>query len=114
MNIFEELDYKLTELKKFYFFEYFHILLRSVEKYYEKDRAFQHFRTLKENLNLGESRYKKIGSFATELTHKQLTRYRYTFQEVEEEASSLGLILVTDLKLELTKKGIELLEVYNK
>jgi len=114
MNIFEELDYKLTELKKFYFFEYFHILLRSVEKYYEKDRAFHHFRTLKENLNLGESRYKKIGSFATELTHKQLTRYRYTFQEVEEEASNLGLIIVSDLKLELTKKGTELLETYNK
>lgn len=111
-NIFNELQYKLSETKKFYFFDYFYVLLKSIQKYEEEDRVFQNFRNLKEALNLGESRYKKIGSISDKISEKQLTRYKYTFLEVVEESQLLGLILVDSNKLRLSELGKRLLTEY--
>lgn len=113
MDIFEILNYKLSEAKKFYFFDYFYVLLKSTQKFDDEERVFQNFQYLKEALNLGESRYKKIGSISDKITNKQLTRYKYTFQEVVEESQLLGIIhLENGKKIKLTELGNNLLSKY--
>ncbi|WP_345953002.1 hypothetical protein [Mucilaginibacter sp. PAMB04168] len=113
MDIFSHMTPRLTDTKKFYFLEYFYILLKSIEKFKNVNAVFEHFKTLKENLSLGESRYKKIGIAAEELTNKQLGRYKYTFKEVLEECAIYGLIesTVTN-QFTLTTKGTKLLNTY--
>ncbi|MDB5130844.1 MAG: hypothetical protein JWR02_593 [Mucilaginibacter sp.] len=112
VNIFDQLNYKLSEVKKFYFFEYFYILLKSVQKFEEKERIFFHFQNLKEALNLGDSKYKRIGSISDIITDKQLLRYRYTFQQVVDESLSLNLINFDDGNFILTEKGKSILQIY--
>lgn len=113
MDIFEQLDYKLSEVKKFYFFDYFYILLKAVEKANRSPRVFLHFQNLKEALNLGESKYKKIGAGSDTISDSMFNRYWYTFNEVVEESESLGLISQNANLITLTEKGYSILQVYD-
>jgi hypothetical protein len=116
MNLLKEINYKLTSVGKFYFLDYFYILLKSVTTVPDgnRDDIFDHFRTLKDSHQLGESKYKKISLFE-ELSGKQLGRYRYTFNQIIEESRLYELIINTDNhKIILTKLGSELLELYDK
>jgi hypothetical protein len=112
VDIFEQLDYKLSEVKKFYFFDYFYILLKAIEKADGSHRVFLYFQNLKEALNLGESKYKKIGTISDTISDSMFNRYWYTFNEVVEESESLGLIVQTGNIMKLTDKGASLLKVY--
>ncbi|MCZ4221935.1 hypothetical protein [Pedobacter rhodius] len=111
MNIFEQLNYKLSEVKKFYFFDYFYILLKAIEEA-EGFNVFVRFQNLKQALNLGESKYKKIGAIAETISDSMLNRYWYTFGEVVEESVTLGLIQHQGNKYKLSEKGYGLLETY--
>jgi len=114
MDLFNQHTPKLTDTKKFYFLEYFYILLKSIERVKDFDEVFQSFKAYKENLSLGESRYKKIAIIAEELTSKQIGRYKYTFNEVIGESLTYELISFNDeVNLLLTDKGIKLLNIYN-
>lgn len=112
VDMFDQLNYKLSEVKKFYFFDYFYILLKAIEEAAEKPRVFVYFQNLKQALNLGESKYKKIGAISDTISDSMFNRYWYTFSEVVEESSNLGLIIVTNNKFKLTEKGNSLLLIY--
>jgi hypothetical protein len=111
VDIFEQLDYKLSEVKKFYFFDYFYILLKSIAKADGINRVFLRFQNLKEALNLGESKYKKIGTISDTISDSMFNRYWYTFNEVADESESLGLITY-GTSIKLTEKGNSLLLTY--
>lgn len=111
MNIFEQLNYKLSEVKKFYFFDYFYILLKAIDEA-EGFNVFIRFQNLKQALNLGESKYKKIGAIAETISDSMLNRYWYTFGEVVEESVTLGLIQIINNKYKLSEKGYGLLQTY--
>lgn len=112
MDIFEHLEYNLSEVKKFYFFDYFYILLKAVAKSDSSSRVFVNFQNLKESLNLGESKYKKIGVISDTVSDSMFNRYWYTFNEVVEESEALGLI-TRGLNYKLTEKGTLLLDTYD-
>lgn len=79
-------------VKKFYFVEYFYILLKSAEHYSYKELVFENFKTLKDKFQLGESKYRKLTKDDEDLSESQLSRYRYTFDQVIGEAVDYGLI----------------------
>jgi hypothetical protein len=83
---------QLGSVKKFYFLEYFYVLLKSVEKYPDRQEVFESFKTLKHKHRLGESKYRKLTSEDENLTKAQLDRYRYTFGLVIDEAKEYHLI----------------------
>jgi len=112
VDIFEHLEYNLSEVKKFYFFDYFYILLKAVAKSDSSSRVFVNFQNLKESLNLGESKYKKIGVISDTVSDSMFNRYWYTFNEVVEESEALGLI-TRGLNYKLTEKGTLLLDTYD-
>ncbi len=103
----------LQSVKKFYFLDYFYILLQSIEKQSQPDDVFETFKILKQKHRLGESKYKKLTEDGKELTQKQQQRYRYTFKQVVEESKEYNFIIEEDDKaLRLTQKGRELLSKY--
>ena len=79
-------------VRKFYFLEYFYILLRSIERYREREQVFNSFKLLKQEHRLGESKFKKLTVEAEDLTPTQLSRYRYTFGQVLEDAKEYRLV----------------------
>ena len=103
----------LHTVKKFYFLEYFHVLLQSVERYSERESVFNSFRTLKQEHRLGESKYKTLSLDSNNLTAVQLNRYRFTFDQVIDETKGFDLI-TEDRKLDLylTEQGKKLLLQY--
>jgi hypothetical protein len=107
---------KMTQLgsvKKFYSLEYFYILLKSVEKYADRQEVFDSFKTLKHKHRLGESKYRKLTSEDENLTKAQLDRYRYTFGQVIAESKEYELIQESpNDNFKLTKKGRDLLGQY--
>lgn len=109
-----ELAKSLNAVKKFYFLEYFYVLLKSVEKYSDREQIFNSFRELKKERRLGESKYKKLVSEKEKLTKVQLDRYRYTFGEVIYEASQYKLINIKKSFLYLTELGKDLIDIYEK
>ncbi len=111
MDMFNHVNTRLTDTKRFYFFEYFYILLKSIDKYNSKKDIFESFKVLKDNLFLGESKYKKIWT-DEELSEKQIRRYKYTFNEVIDETKAYNLIEIRGGFYELTKEGKKLLEVF--
>jgi hypothetical protein len=114
MELFNVTIPRLTDTKKFYFLEYFYILLKSVEKFNEPQEVFSSFKEYKENLFLGESRYKKIATSSEELTNKQIGRYKYTFNEVLEESKIYELVISDkEGNLKIGKNGKELLKFYD-
>lgn len=103
----------LHSVKRFYFLEYFYILLKSVEKYSDKEQVFNSFKTMKHEHRLGESKYKKLTAESENLTITQLNRYRFTYVGVIDEAKDYELISEdTDGNLRLTKSGRKLLAQY--
>ncbi len=103
----------LHSVKRFYFLEYFYVLLRSVEKYAEKEQVFNSFKILKRQYRLGESKYKTPALDGENLSKLQLDRYRYTFGEVIDESKEYDLIKEDDKqKLVLTDEGRKLLTEY--
>lgn len=114
MDIFSNLDYKLTGIRKFYFLEYFYILLHSINKYREHNPTFESFKKLKEKYQLGESKY-KLSARSTSQEVKLENRYKYTFNQVLEEAISYELTRhdKDNNSYKLTVKGTQLLEIYN-
>lgn len=99
--------------KKFYFLEYFYVLLKSVQRYKTPDQIFDLFKILKQEYQLGESRYKKLTTDGDDLSQTQLNRYRYTFTQVISESKEYGLLTeLADGSLILTRSGVDLLQIY--
>lgn len=100
-------------MKKFYFLEYFYVLLKSIEKYSNKIEIFNSFKELKHEFKLGESKYKKLTNEPKKPSKVQLDRYRYTFKQVIEESKEYELITETDDdNYLLTNVGISLLKLF--
>lgn len=104
---------KPQQVKKFYFLDYFYILLESCEILENKAVVFSNFRFLKDQARLGESKYKKLLSeHETEkLSKRQVQRYRYTFDQVISEASNYGLIISKKEGIIITPLGEECLRI---
>lgn len=103
----------LSTVKKFYFLEYVHVLLQSVERYSERELVFNSFKTLKQQQRLGESKYKTLSSESDNLSTVQLNRYRFTFDHVIEETKGFELIAEgAKQELYLTEQGKKLLLQY--
>ncbi len=101
-------------VKKFYFIEYFYILLKSAEHYSDKEKVFENFKNLKHKFQLGESKYKKLTQDVDVLSETQITRYRYTFDQVISEANSYGLIREKNNEILLKDFGIKALNDFEK
>lgn len=99
--------------KKFYFFDYFYILLRSAASHSNRDAIFDSFKNLKQEFSLGESKYKKLTDENEHLNTKKIGKYKYTFNEVISESINYNLIYIDENKILITKKGYEALEKYN-
>jgi hypothetical protein len=98
--------------KKFYFFDYFIILLISVEKNSIQNEVFNTFKILKQEYRLGESKYKKLEEVENPSLHQQ-RRYRYTFSKVLDECKEYGLLLEKkDRTIHLTDEGNNFLIKY--
>ena len=108
----KKLARSLNAVKKFYFLEYFYILLKSVEKYSNRDKIFNSFKELKHKHRLGESKYRKLTLETEELTKVQLDRYKYTFGQIIDEAKQYELIEVKRNVIELTPLGLQLNQLY--
>lgn len=103
----------LQSVRKFYFLDYFYILLESVEKHSKEEDIFSSFKLLKQKHRLGESKYKKLTNDGADLTHVQQQRYRYTFKQVVEESKDFGLIKEDENRyLYITQSGSKLLRLY--
>jgi hypothetical protein len=102
---------RITAIKKFYFLEYFNILLKSINYSPSEEIAFNYFINLKDKNRLGESRFKKISPIGEELSGSRIYHYRYTFLEVIDESLSLELILKDKKKYFLTEHGKKLLNI---
>jgi len=98
--------------KKFYFFDYFIILLISVEKNSIQDEVFNTFKILKQEYRLGESKYKKLEEVENPSSHQQ-RRYRYTFSKVLDECKDYGLLFEKrNQTIHLTDEGKKFLSKY--
>jgi len=103
----------IHSVKRFYFLEYFYVLLSSIEKYADKEQIFDSFKILKQQHQLGESKYKTLSSDGENLSKAQVNRYRYTFQEVIDEAIDYELAEAdSEGNLNLTEAGKALLSQY--
>ena len=51
---------KPQSVNRFYFLDYFYVLLKSVENYSNIDKVFDSFKIMKQKYQLGESKYKKL------------------------------------------------------
>lgn len=101
---------QLQSVKRFYFLEYFYVLLKSVERYSDKGAAFDYFKELKQEHRLGESKYKRLVAEHEILSINKLNRYRYTFELVIEEAKEYELLTEDgNGHLRLTSAGTTLL-----
>jgi len=101
--------------KKFYFIEYFYIVLKSFEKYTFHFQAFEEFKILKYKFQLGESKYKKLSiDESDEISPRQLGRYKYTFDQVLLEAINYELIRENRQQYFLTEKGKFALSEFSK
>ena len=108
-----KLKLKLQSVKKFYFLEYFYVLLKSVEKYSEKKQIFDSFKILKQKYQLGESKYKRLIADSETLTKPQLNRYLYTFEQVIDESKEYNLIVEDkNSDLHLTDEGQRLINQF--
>ncbi|MCI5218343.1 MAG: hypothetical protein D3914_03915 [Candidatus Electrothrix sp. LOE2] len=98
--------------RKFYFLDYFFILLSSLEKNSLEGDVFNAFKILKQEHRLGESKYKKL-EHVENPTQKQQQRYRYTFNKVKDECEEYALLNENeDHTIHLTEAGKRLLLQY--
>jgi hypothetical protein len=96
-------------VKRFYFLDYFFILLECCYKYSDKEKVFDYFKELKIVNQLGESKYKKLTQEDENLSRKQIGRFNYSFQQVIIESISYGLVKEEKSKILLTELGKECL-----
>ncbi len=101
-------------VKKFYFLDYFLILLQSCKSYQDKELVFASFKNLKDKLRLGESKYRKLTIDESDLSENQMKRYRYTFDQVIIEASNYKLVKDKGKKILLTELGAQSLIIADK
>lgn len=103
----------LHTVRRFYLLEYFYILLKSVGSYAYKTEVFEHFKALKHEHSLGESKYKTRIVEYENLSKTKENRYLFTFEQVIDEAIDYGLITKdADDYLWLTEDGVKLLGEY--
>ncbi len=104
----------LQSVKKFYFLDYFYILLRSIEKHSQRKDVFSSFKVLKQKHRLGESKYKRLTDDGENLTQKQLQRYNYTFCQVVEESKEYELVTEdNEDNLRLNYLGRDFLQIHD-
>lgn len=96
--------------RKFYFLEYFYVLVKSVEKSAKQEVIFERFVELKEQYQLGESRYKKKP--VNEKSKKRQARFEYTFKQVLAESLDYSLVIRKSDAIYLTSKGEDLLALF--
>lgn len=90
--------------RKFYFLEYFYILLKSVSVSPQTEKIFDQFLSLKHQYRLGESKYKKLTEDSSR-SISQMSRYRYTFEQVLSETTDYKLIIDINGEIILTEEG---------
>ena len=99
--------------KKFYFLEYFYVLLKGVQQSSNPQRVFDQFLSLKEEHQLGESRYKRLTT-DEDKSNNRMVRYKYTFDQVLSESEEYQLIQVDKENIYLTKNGRDAIEIYER
>jgi hypothetical protein len=97
--------------RKFYFLEYFYILLKGVSISSQSKKIFAQFLELKHQHRLGESKYKKLTEDSNESSN-QIARYKYTFDQVVSEATVYKLILESGREIRLTYEGEKAISIY--
>ncbi len=102
----------ISSVRKFYLLEYFFVLLKSIERSSDKDQIFEHFKALKYEYQLGESKYKKITIEPEKLSKNQIVKYRYTFRKVLEESIEYGLVKEENENIFLLSKGKNIIDIY--
>ncbi len=90
-----EINSTPTFVKKFYFLDYFYILLKSIESHSKYENVLQEFIILKNKHSLGESKYKKLTVDEEILTDKQMVKFEYTFKQVLSESIEYDLVVKT-------------------
>lgn len=106
-----ESNFKPQPPKKFYFLEYFYVLLKSIQTYSDKERIFDEFVTLKNQYQLGLSRYKKLTDEGQ--NSRRIGQYTYTFDQVLGEAELYGLVSSTADEITLTELGLVALQSFD-
>ncbi|MBF0578116.1 hypothetical protein [Dysgonomonas sp. GY617] len=107
-----------TFVKKFYFLDYFYILLKSIKSYSVEEDILKEFIILKNKNLLGESKYKKLTIDDEKLTKNQMVKFVYTFHQVLSESIDYKLVVrdnkVSEEKtlIHLTSSGEEALNEY--
>ena len=103
---------KPSAVKKFYFLEYFYIVLKSLYERQREDERIAYFKIIKDEFQLGESRYRVNRVFDEEPSTEQIKRYKYTFNQVVEELRIYGLIIEDSGKILLSDSGLECIRLF--
>ena len=106
-------DAKVHSVKKFYFLEYFYVLLKSVQNYSSEQKIFEQFLTLKQNYQLGLSKYKRLTG-DDPASPKKMGKYKYTFYQVLAEAEEYHLVEKRSFEIVLTDLGKQALNEFEK
>jgi hypothetical protein len=102
-------------VKKFYFLEYFYILLESTLFQSDYEDVFKVFKFLKDKYRLGESKYKKLVIEESDISEKMMNRFRYTFNQVISESVLYGLVTFTNSQeIKITDIGARCLSIFKK
>lgn len=104
-------DAKVHSVKKFYFLEYFYVLLKSVQNYSSEQKIFEQFLTLKQNYQLGLSKYKRLTG-DDPASPKKMGKYKYTFYQVLAEAEEYRLVERRLFDIVLTDLGRQALNQF--
>lgn len=102
---------KPQSVKKFYFLDYFYVLLKSVQTFSDVERIFERFLELKQAHQLGLAKYKKLTSDIPASSTK-IGPYKYTFQQVAAEAIEYLLIEDRVDSYALTAFGEQAINIY--
>ncbi len=105
------IDARPHSVKKFYFLEYFYVLLKSVQSYSSNQRIFEQFLALKQEYQLGLSKYKKLTA-DDPASPKRMGKYKYTFDQVMAEAVEYRLVEANIIETFLTPLGKSAIEKY--
>ncbi|MCP4374122.1 MAG: hypothetical protein GY797_39350, partial [Deltaproteobacteria bacterium] len=105
------IDARPHSVKKFYFLEYFYVLLKSVQSYSSNQRIFEQFLALKQEYQLGLSKYKKLTA-DDPASPKRMGKYKYTFDQVMAEAVEYRLVEDRVLDIVLTPLGKKAIDKY--
>lgn len=105
------IDARPPSVKKFYFLEYFYVLLKSVQSYSNRQRIFEQFLALKQEYQLGLSKYKKLTT-DDPASPKRMGKYKYTFDQVMTETLEYRLVEDQGFETLLTPLGKNAIEKY--